>query len=172
MRQIVLDTETTGINPKAGHRIVEIACLELFRGEETGKVFQRYINPTIAMPSEVQKVHGLSNEFLSDKPIFAEIADEFIDFIREAELIIHNAPFDIGFINCELSIIGKGTVADYCPSIIDTCKIARIARPGKKNSLDALCKDMGIDNSARTLHGALLDVQLLAQVYKVLNKQN
>lgn len=168
MRQIVLDTETTGIDPKAGHRIVEVACLELLHGKETGRVFQRYINPTIAMPTEVQKIHGLTNEFLSDKPTFAEIADELIEFIREAELIIHNAPFDIGFINCELATAGKGKVADYCPSIIDTCKIARIARPGKKNSLNALCEDMQIDNSARELHGALLDVQLLAQVYKVL----
>lgn len=166
-----MDTETTGIDPKSGHRIVEVACLELLHGEETGRVFQRYINPTIAIPPEVQKIHGLTNEFLSDKPIFAEIADELIAFIREAELIIHNAPFDIGFINCELSIVGKGAVSDYCPSIIDTCKVARAARPGKKNSLDALCADMRIDNSARGLHGALLDVQLLAKVYRALNKQ-
>lgn len=170
MRQIVLDTETTGIAHNLGHRVVEVACLELMDGKETGRVFHRHINPTVPIHPAVFEIHGLSDEFLSDKPTFDKIADEFIDFIREAELIIHNAPFDVGFINHELNMVGKGVLSDYCLGVIDTLQIAKQARPGKKNSLDALCQDFGIDNSSRTLHGALLDVQLLASVYKVLNE--
>lgn len=172
MRQIVFDTETTGIDPKSGHRVVEVACLELIRGKETGKVFHKYINPTISMPPVVQEIHGLSDAFLSDKPTFAEIVDDLIDFIRDAELVIHNAPFDVAFINHEFSFVGKGIITDYCPTIIDTLKIAKLTRPGKKNSLDALCEDFGVDNSIRSFHGALLDVKLLAKVYKVLKEQN
>ena len=170
MRQIIFDTETTGIDPRSGHRIVEIACLELIGGKETGKIYHKYINPTIPIPADVFAIHGLSDEFLSDKPTFNQIVDEFIDFIRDAELIAHNAAFDTGFVNNELAMVGKGVLSDYCPAVIDTLQIAKQSRPDRKNSLDALCQDYGINNSSRLIHGALLDVKLLAKLYIALKQ--
>lgn len=170
MRQIVLDTETTGLDPSSGHRVVEVACLELMGGEETGRVFHHYINPAMPMPPYAQEIHGLSDKFLSDKPAFSKIVDDLIGFMREAELVIHNAPFDLKFINHELTLAGKGKLADYCPTIVDTLLIAKDKRPGKKNTLDALCQNFEIDISGRSRHGALIDVHLLAKVYEALRK--
>jgi len=166
MRQIILDTETTGIDPKQGHRIVEIGCVEMIDRKLTGNHFHVYINPERVVEQEVINVHGITNEFLADKPVFRNIADDFLAFIRGAELIIHNAPFDIGFINHEFSLLRRGfpTVEDCC-GVIDTLVLARKKHPGQKNNLDALCKRYFIDNSARTLHGALLDSEILAEVY-------
>lgn len=163
MREIVLDTESTGLDPAQGHRVVEIGCVELFNYVPTGKSFQCYINPDRDMPIEAQNVHGLSAEFLSDKPRFHEIAEEFTDFIADSTLVIHNAAFDLKFLNAELQM------ASYQPipsdRAIDTVHMARRKYPGQPASLDALCKRFGIDLSARDYHGALLDAQLLAEVY-------
>lgn len=169
MRQIVLDTETTGLEPSQGHRIIEIGCVELINRRKTGKVYHQYINPERDVEDGAYDVHGISNEILADKPVFAEVAQEFIDFIRDSELIIHNAPFDVGFINAELAHIGKkwGQVDDYC-QVLDTLVLARETHPGQKNSLDALCKRYEVDNSQRELHGALLDAQILVDVYLLL----
>jgi len=169
MRQIVLDTETTGLEPKQGHRIIEIGCVEIINRRKTDRHFHQYLNPDREIDDGAFNVHGISNEFLSDKPHFADIAQEFIDFIRESELIIHNAPFDIGFINAELKQLGKkwGKTEDYC-SVIDTLLLAREKHPGQKNSLDALCKRYEIDNSQRDVHGALLDAQILLDVYLIM----
>ncbi|MCZ6804055.1 MAG: DNA polymerase III subunit epsilon [Proteobacteria bacterium] len=169
MRQIVLDTETTGLEPKQGHRIIEIGCVEIINRRKTDNHFHQYLNPDREIDDGAFNVHGISNEFLSDKPHFADIAREFIDFIRDSELIIHNAPFDIGFINAELKQLGKkwGKTEDYC-SVIDTLLLAREKHPGQKNSLDALCKRYEIDNSQRDLHGALLDAQILLDVYLIM----
>jgi DNA polymerase-3 subunit epsilon len=166
MRQIVLDTETTGLEPKEGHRIIEIACLELINRKLTGKYYQQYINPERSIDEAAFAVHGITNSFLEEKPTFSLIADEFMAFIDGAELIIHNAPFDIGFIKYELSLTQQKwkPLEHYC-KIIDTLVIARQLHVGQRNSLDALCKRYGIDNSKRELHGALLDANLLAQVY-------
>ncbi|WP_330927057.1 DNA polymerase III subunit epsilon [Candidatus Sororendozoicomonas aggregata] len=166
MRQIVLDTETTGIDPAQGHRIVEIGCVELVERKLTGNHYHVYINPQRLVDEQAIKIHGITNEFLSDKPLFSAIADDFFTFIKGAELIIHNAPFDVGFINHEFRLLGGdyGEVADYC-SVIDTLSMARAKHPGQKNSLDALCRRYYIDNSSRTLHGALLDSEILAEVY-------
>lgn len=172
MRQIILDTETTGLNPKLGHRIVEVACLELFNGVETGRVFHSYINPVMPMPPVAQEIHGLNDEFLSGKPTFERIIENMLEFIRDAELVIHNAPFDIGFLNYEFALAGKEAVSHYCPSVIDTLRMAKLVRPGKSNSLDVLCQDYGVDNSSRALHSALLDVQLLAKIYLFLANEN
>lgn len=163
MREIVLDTETTGLDPAAGHRLVEIGCVELVNHLATGRVFHRYINPERDMPEEAFKVHGLSEEFLADKPLFADVAGEFIDFIGDAPLVIHNAEFDMKFLNWELKILGQ----DQMPMdrAIDTVKMARRKYPGSPANLDALCRRFGIDNSAREKHGALLDAELLAEVY-------
>lgn len=169
MRQIVLDTETTGLEPTQGHRIIEIGCVELVNRRKTGNVYHQFINPERDVEDGAYDVHGISNETLADKPVFADIAREFIDFIRDSELIIHNAPFDVGFINAELTALGKawGQVSDYC-RILDTLVLAREIHPGQKNSLDALCKRYEVDNSQRQLHGALLDAQILVDVYLLL----
>lgn len=163
MRQIVLDTETTGLSPQEGHRLVELGCIEVMNHVPTGNVFHRYINPERDMPEGAFKVHGLSSEFLSDKPKFAEIADEFLAFIAEDELVIHNAAFDMAFLNYELKLVSRPPIATR--RAIDTLTIARQRFPGAQNSLDALCKRFDIDNSGRVKHGALLDAELLAEVY-------
>ena len=162
MREIVLDTETTGIDPLNGDRIVEIGCVELFNHVATGQHYHTYLNPERDMPVEAQAVHGLSAEFLSDKPLFPAAVGDFLDFIGDAQLVIHNASFDIGFLNMELIRIGMPKLSN---SVVDTVKIARKRFPGAPASLDALCRRFEIDNSNRTLHGALLDSQLLAEVY-------
>lgn len=163
MREIAFDTETTGLDPKSGHRIVELGCVELVNHLPTGNVFHKYINPERDMPIEAFRVHGLSEEFLSDKPLFADIADEFLTFVGDANLVIHNAAFDMGFINAELAAIGRDALP--MERAIDTVKMARRKFPGAQASLNALCLRFGIDLSARDLHGALLDAQLLAAVY-------
>ncbi len=165
-RLIVLDTETTGLSPQDGHKIIEIGCVELVKRRLTGKHFHVYIKPERTIDEGAIAVHGITNEFLQDKPVFAEIAEEFIEFIRGAELIIHNAPFDVGFINHEFAQLSKptGVVTDYS-TVFDTLAFARKKHPGQRNSLDALCKRYGIDNSHRDLHGALLDAQILADVF-------
>jgi len=163
MREIVFDTETTGFEPSDGHRIVEIGLVELMEHLPTGKELRFYLNPEREVPIESQRVHGLSNEFLADKPLFAEVADEFLDFIGDAPLVIHNASFDIKFINAELARVGKPAIPLH--RAIDTIEIARRKLPGARYSLDELCKRFAIDLSARTKHGALLDCQLTAQVY-------
>lgn len=166
VRQIFLDTETTGMRVEEGHRIVEIGCIEMIDRKLTKNHFHHYINPEREVDPGAFAVHGISNDFLKDKPVFSLIAKTFIDFVAGAELIIHNAPFDLSFLNNELLLtqLGGKTVTDYC-SVIDTLKIARQLHVGQRNSLDALCKRYGIDNSKRDLHGALLDAHLLAQVY-------
>lgn len=163
MREIVLDTETTGLSPIDGHRLVEIGCIELINKIETGRHFHAYFNPGRSMPSEAEAVHGLSSVFLSDKPNFSEKAVELIDFIGEAPLIAHNAAFDFGFLNWELGACGRAPIA--MTRMVDTLAIARSRHPGAKHSLDALCTRYGIDRSHRVKHGALLDAQLLAQLY-------
>ena len=163
MREIVLDTETTGLDPQDGHRIVEIGAVELYNHVPTGNVYHQYINPLITMPDQAFAIHGLSDEFLSDKPKFSEIAKEFLDFIGSAKLIIHNAAFDIKFINAELKRIEEEEIT--FDRATDTLAIARKKFPGSPASLDSLCRRFKIDNSARVLHGALLDSQILAEVY-------
>ena len=163
MREIVLDTETTGLDPQDGHRIVEIGAVELHNHVPTGKVYHQYINPLITMPDQAFAIHGLSDEFLSDKPKFSEIAKEFIDFIGSAKLVIHNAAFDIKFINAELKSIDEEEIT--FDRATDTLAIARKKFPGSPASLDSLCRRFKIDNSARVVHGALLDSQILAEVY-------
>ena len=163
MREIVLDTETTGISPQDGHRLVDIGCLELFNHVATGKFFHTYINPERDMPEGAFRVHGLSEAFLSDKPKFSEVADDFLEFIGEDPLVIHNASFDMGFINAELKRIGRPSLP--MARAIDTLEIARRKYPGAQNNLDALCRRFNVDNSGRTKHGALLDSELLAEVY-------
>jgi DNA polymerase-3 subunit epsilon len=163
MREIVLDTETTGLDPASGDRIVEIGCLELVNRLPTGQTYHVYINPERDMPREAEAVHGLSAKFLSDKPLFAEIADEFAAFVKDAVLIIHNASFDMKFLNAELAKLGRDDLRDN--QIIDTLAMARKKFPGAPASLDALCRRFGVDNSNRDLHGALIDSELLAGVY-------
>lgn len=163
MREISLDTETTGLNPKSGHRIVEIGCVEMINHVSTGETFHVYINPQRDMPDEAFKVHGLSEAFLKDQPLFSKVADDFLAFIGDAPLVIHNAAFDMGFINWELENLNKPALD--MSRAIDTVKMARKKFPGAQASLDALCRRFGIDNSNRTLHGALLDAELLADVY-------
>ncbi|MGQ8365848.1 DNA polymerase III subunit epsilon [Glaciecola sp. 1036] len=166
MRQIVLDTETTGIDPADGHRIIEIGCVELIDRKLTGNTYHQYINPDREVEEEAIQVHGITNEFLEDKPKFNAIADEFIAFIEGAELVIHNAAFDVGFMDHEFRLCGRNLplTNDIC-SVLDTLELARQIRPGKKNSLDALCKAYHVDNSHRTYHGALMDSEILAEVY-------
>lgn len=163
MREIVLDTETTGISAADGHRLVEIGCVELDNHVPTGRVFHEYLNPQREVDAGALEVHGLSNEFLSDKPLFADIADRFLEFVGDAPLVIHNAAFDMGFLNAELKRLGRPPLPDE--QAIDTLAIARRKFAGAQNSLDALCRRFGIDNSNRTKHGALLDSELLAEVY-------
>jgi DNA polymerase-3 subunit epsilon len=168
MRQIILDTETTGLEPAEGHRIIEIGCVELVNRRLTDRRYQVYLNPEREIDEAAIEVHGITNEQLAQKPRFADIARDFLEFVKGAELIIHNAPFDIGFINHELSRIANGEtplrIEDFC-SVVDTLQLARRLHPGQKNDLDSLCKRYGVDNSHRTLHGALLDAEILADVY-------
>lgn len=167
MRQIVLDTETTGLEPSQGHRIIEIGCVELVGRKLTGRHYHQYINPEREVDAGAMEVHGITNEFLQDKPLFQQIFQDFVEFIDGAELIIHNAPFDIGFIDHEFNLLegqSPGRVADYC-NVIDTLVMARQKHPGQRNSLDALCSRYAVDNSQRDLHGALLDAEILADVY-------
>lgn len=166
MRQIILDTETTGLDPAQGHKIIELGCIELIDRKPTGRHLHLYINPQREVEAAALEVHGITNEFLADKPVFATIADTFLDFVRGAELIIHNAPFDIGFLNHELASLNRNYLAmsEYC-GVLDTLAMARKKHPGQKNSLDALCKRYEVDNSQRELHGALKDAEILADVY-------
>jgi DNA polymerase-3 subunit epsilon len=170
MRQIILDTETTGLDPKQGHRIIEVAGVELVNRRLTNRHFHHYVNPDRAIDEGAQAVHGISSEFLADKPRFVDIADSFLDFIAGSELVIHNAPFDVGFLNAELELLGKPPVTTFCDKVTDTLKMARDNYPGKRNSLDALCERLEIDNTHRNLHGALLDAELLAEVYLVMTR--
>ena len=167
MRQIVLDTETTGIDPKEGHRIIEIGCVEVVNRRLTGNHFHVYINPGRHIEQEAIEVHGITNEFLADKPTFSQVAQEFVSFIKGAQLVIHNAPFDVGFMDHEFGMEAstKGVITNQICEVLDTLTLARQMHPGQKNNLDALCKRYGIDNSHRTLHGALLDAEILADVY-------
>jgi|TARA_B110000971_G_scaffold131289_1_gene134328 DNA polymerase-3 subunit epsilon len=170
MRQIFLDTETTGLYPDQGHRIIEIAGVETINRRPTGNHYHKYINPEREIDAGAQDVHGITLEFLQDKPLFKDLADDFLAFIQGAELVIHNAPFDIGFLNSELGKLGLPAVTAVCGSVVDTLKMAKDARPGQRNNLDALCRHFQIDNSRRTLHGALLDAELLAEVYMALTR--
>jgi DNA polymerase-3 subunit epsilon len=170
MRQIFLDTETTGLYHAQGHRVIEIAAVEVVNRRLTKHHFHYYLNPDREIDQGAQEVHGISLEFLQDKPHFADIADELITFIADAELIMHNAPFDVGFLNREFGLIEQNPVESIAAKITDTLKIAKEMRPGQRNSLDALCRHYGIDNSKRTLHGALLDAELLADVYMAMTR--
>jgi DNA polymerase-3 subunit epsilon len=165
MRQIVLDTETTGLNPRTGDRVIEVGCVELHNRMLTGNNFHRYINPERDSEEGALAVHGLTTEFLRDKPRFAEIAHELRDYIQGAEVIIHNAPFDIGFLNAEFKLLGLPAFSEHCSNVICTLVQAKEMHPGKRNSLDALCDRYGVSNAHRKLHGALLDAELLADVY-------
>jgi DNA polymerase III subunit epsilon len=165
MRQIVLDTETTGLSALDGDRILEIGCVELLHRKLTGNNLHHYVNPERDSHEEALKVHGITNEFLADKPKFAAIAPELVEYLRDAELIIHNASFDVGFLDKEFERLGLPPVQQIASGVIDTLAMAKDAYPGKRNSLDALCDRLGVDNSNRTLHGALLDAELLADVY-------
>lgn len=169
MRQIVLDTETTGLDPAQGHRVIEIGALEILNRRITGATYHVYLNPERDIDAGALNVHGLSREFLSDKPRFADVAAEFLDFVRDAELVIHNAPFDIGFLNAELVRLEDGPMKQYC-GVLDTLKLAKTLHPGQKNNLDALCRRYFVDNAGRTFHGALLDAQLLAEVYLAMTR--
>ncbi len=166
MRQIILDTETTGLEPTAGHRIIEIGCVEMINRRLTGRQFHQYLNPRRGIDAGAVEVHGLTSEFLSDKLFFEDIVDDFLEFVSDAELIIHNAAFDVGFLNHEIKLLKKALppLEKHC-RILDTLKLARELHPGQKNSLDALCKRYEVDNSQRDLHGALLDAEILADVY-------
>ncbi|MEK7206643.1 MAG: DNA polymerase III subunit epsilon [Pseudomonadota bacterium] len=167
-RQIILDTETTGLEPSEGHRIIEIGCVEMVNRRPSNNRYQQYINPGRDIDHGAMEVHGITNEMVAGKPKFVDIAKDFIEFIKGAELVIHNAPFDVGFLNHELSLMVKGKgpmrIEDVC-TVVDTLKLARRMRPGQKNDLDSLCRHYGVDNSRRTLHGALLDAEILADVY-------
>jgi len=169
MRQIVLDTETTGLDPKQGHRVIEIGCVEIRHRRVTDNTFHTYLQPEREVEQEAITVHGLTNEFLREQPRFGQIVTQFMEFVQGAELIIHNAAFDVGFLNHELRLLNQGwkPLEQYC-AIVDTLQMARQRHPGQKNKLDALCKRYGVDNSNRKLHGALLDAQLLAEVYLAL----
>lgn len=164
-RQIVLDTETTGLSAEGGDRIIELGCVELLNRKLTGNNLHLYFNPGRDSHEDALKVHGISNEFLKDKPKFAAVADELLDYLRGAEIIIHNAAFDVGFLNKELELAGRPAFRSFVESVTDTLAMAKELYPGKRNSLDALCDRLGVDNSSRTLHGALLDAELLADVY-------
>lgn len=165
-RQVVLDTETTGLDPEQGHRIVEIGCVEIISRRITENGFHQYVNPNRAIDEGALEVHGITNEFLSDKPEFFDIVDDLIEYLRGAQVIIHNAPFDVGFLNAELGLCGGhyGRIDDFC-EILDTLVLARQQHPGQRNDLDALCRRYHIDNTQRTLHGARLDAEILADVY-------
>jgi len=170
MRQIVLDTETTGLNAALGDRVIEIGCVELLSRRVTDVHFHRYLNPERDIEEGAAKVHGLTREFLADKPRFGEVAREFLDYVGGAELVIHNADFDVGFLDAELELAGLGKLGEHVAGVVDTLALARELHPGKRNSLDALCERYGIDNAHRTLHGALLDARLLAEVYLAMTR--
>lgn len=170
MRQIVLDTETTGLNPRTGDRVIEVGCVEIFNRKLTGNNFHRYINPERESDEAALAVHGLTTDFLSDKPKFHEIAEELREFVQGAEVIIHNAPFDLGFLNHEFTRIGLRPFVEHCNGVIDTLVHAKELHPGKRNSLDALCDRYEISNAHRKLHGALLDSELLADVYLAMTR--
>jgi DNA polymerase-3 subunit epsilon len=165
-REIAFDTETTGLDPRAGHRLVEIGCVELIHGMPSGKSWHSYLNPERDMPDEAYAIHGLGIDFLQDKPLFGDVAEGFLEFVGDATLVIHNAAFDLGFINAELDRVGRPALTN---AFVDTVSVARRKFPGQRNSLDALCERFGIDNAHRTKHGALLDAELLAEVYVELN---
>ena len=165
MRQIFLDTETTGLYPDKGDRIIEIGCVELLNRKLTGGHKHFYLNPGRDSHEEALKIHGISNDFLRDKPVFAKVADELLEYVAGAEIIMHNAAFDLAFLNQELALIGRPQFRQFAHSVTDTLAMAKELYPGKRNSLDALCDRLGVDNSSRTLHGALLDAELLADVY-------
>ncbi len=169
MRQIVLDTETTGLEPSQGHRIIEIGCAEIINRRLTDARYHQFLQPDRDIDEGAAEVHGITAADLVDKPRFADVVDDFLEYVRGAELIIHNAPFDVGFLNNELGLLQKsyGSLSDYC-TVLDTLALAREIHPGQRNSLDALCKRYGVDNSKRDVHGALLDAELLAEVYLVL----
>ncbi len=166
MRQVVLDTETTGLDPQQGHRIIEIGCVEIENRRLTGRHYQCYLNPERDIDEAAVEVHGLTEAFLIDKPVFVQVANDFVDFVRGSELVIHNAPFDVGFLDYELGQVSTGVarISEIC-TVLDTLVLARNKHPGQRNSLDALCKRYEIDNSQRQLHGALLDAEILADVY-------
>lgn len=170
MRQIILDTETTGLNPKSGDRIIEIGCVEMVNRRLTGNNFHYYINPERDSDPGALAVHGLTTEFLSDKPKFSDIVDTLCDFVRDAEIIIHNAPFDLGFLDAEFERLGKSNFMAYVHQVTDTLAQAKELFPGKRNSLDALCERYQVSNAHRTLHGALLDAELLAEVYLAMTR--
>ena len=170
MRQIILDTETTGLDPNQGHRVIEVAAVEMVNRRLTGNHFHRYLNPDREIDAGAMQVHGITPEFLQDKPRFSDIALEFAEFIRGAELIIHNAPFDVGFLDTELRLADLNPLAHWCNEVTDTLVMAKALYPGQRNNLDALCKRCGVDNATRTLHGALLDCELLAAVYLSLTR--
>jgi DNA polymerase-3 subunit epsilon len=166
MRQVILDTETTGLEPELGHRIIEIGCIEIVDRRRTGRLFHRYLCPDRDIDAGALQVHGLTAEFLKGQPRFGDIAEELLEFLKGAELVIHNAPFDLAFLDAELARLpgGSGRIADHCP-VLDTLQLARQLHPGQRNGLDALCKRYTVDNSQRDLHGALLDAELLLEVY-------
>ena len=170
MRQIILDTETTGLNPKSGDRVIEIGCIELMNRRATGNTFHRYLNPQRDSDPGALAVHGLTTEFLADKPFFADVADQLCDFVAGAEILIHNAAFDVAFLDEELARLDRPLFNTHCGSVFDTLQMARELHPGKRNSLDALCERYGVSNAHRTLHGALLDAELLAEVYLAMTR--
>ena len=170
MRQIFLDTETTGLEFRLGDRVIEIGCVEMMNRTLTGRRFHRYINPEREVEAGALAVHGLSSEFLQDKPKFRDVAGEFVDFIRGSELVIHNAPFDVGFLNHELSLLGLPLLEEVSEGVVDTLRMAKDLHPGRRNSLDALCERYQVNHSHRTLHGALLDAELLGEVYLAMTR--
>ena len=170
VRQIVLDTETTGLNARLGDRVIEIGCVEVLSRRVTERTFHRYVNPEREIEEGAARVHGIDRDYLADKPKFAAIAAEFLDYVRGAELVIHNAEFDVGFLNQELALAGFGKLEDYVAGVVDSLALARDLHPAKKNSLDALCERYAIDDSHRALHGALLDARLLAEVYLAMTR--
>jgi DNA polymerase-3 subunit epsilon len=170
MRQVFLDTETTGLSPAQGHRIIEIAAVEVINRRVTKNHFHVYLNPDREIDAAAQEVHGITLDSLQNKPRFKDVVDEFLDFVADAELVIHNAPFDVSFLNSELGRIDRQNLEKTASNIVDTLKMAKDMRPGQRNNLDALCRHFGIDNSKRTLHGALLDAELLADVYMAMTR--
>lgn len=170
MRQVVLDTETTGLEPREGHRIIEIGAVELVGRRLTERRVHRYVNPGREVEIGALAVHGLSLEFLADKPRFGDVVEELLAYVRDAEVIIHNAPFDLSFLDMELALLGRPPFAEHCASVTDSLRLARDLHPGKRNSLDALCERYGVSNRHRTLHGALLDAGLLAEVYLAMTR--
>jgi DNA polymerase III subunit epsilon len=170
MRQIILDTETTGLHPNDGHRLVEIGCIELVNRKITGQRFHTYLNPERDSDPDALKVHGLESDFLNEQPLFSQVAEELLEFVKDSEVLIHNAPFDIAFLDAELARVKRKNFKFHVAQVLDTLAMAKAQFPGKRNSLDALCQRFGIDNSQRTLHGALLDAELLADVYLAMTR--